>query len=290
MLLEPDNKTLTLRIYRGLSEEFVKNIQRFNVGEGVSGRAVAERKQVVLDVSDYPTARLAPVVANEGMHELRTPLNSIIGFSELMKEGMSGEINEKQRQFAGNILTSGNHLLALINDILDLSKVEAGKIEIVVEKLEVIFTIENTFTLIKEKAMKQNVTLDREFDPDLDFIEADPLRFKQILFNLLSNAVKFSKPEGSTVTVVSKKEGDMARFSVSDTGIGIKKEDLGKLFKEFEQISTGISKEYGGTGLGLAISKKLVELHSGRISAESKYGEGSTFTFLLPIKSKKEDK
>ncbi|MCZ7397176.1 MAG: ATP-binding protein [Candidatus Methanoperedens sp.] len=117
-------------------------------------------------------------------------------------------------------------------------------------------------------------------------IEADHQRFKQILFNLLSNAIKFSKPEGGTITVISKKEGYMARFSVSDTGIGIKKEDIGKLFKEFGQVDAEISKKYGGTGLGLAISKKLVELHGGTITVESRYGEGTTFTFTLPVSRK----
>jgi signal transduction histidine kinase len=118
-------------------------------------------------------------------------------------------------------------------------------------------------------------------------IETDRQRFKQILFNLLSNAVKFSKEEGGTVTITTKKEGDMAQISVSDTGIGIKEENLGKLFHKFEQLESGISQKYGGTGLGLAITKQLVELHGGKIQAESRYGEGSTFTFLLPIKSKK---
>ncbi len=183
---------------------------------------------------------------------------------------------------------TGNHLLALINDILDLSKVEAGKIELVIEKLSVPQAVNEGLTLVKEKAMRHNIKLKTELDPELEFIGVDRLRFKQILFNLLSNAVKFSKPEGGVVTVTTEKEGDMARFSVTDTGIGIKKENMGKLFKEFEQVSTGISRIYGGTGLGLAISKKLVEMHGGTIMAESRYGEGSTFTFLLPIVAKKE--
>lgn len=221
-------------------------------------------------------------------HELRTPLNAILGFSELLKQNIAGELNEKQKRYVEDILTSGNHLLALINDILDLSKVEAGKIELVIEKLSVPQAINEGLTLVKEKAMRHNVKLKTELDPELKFIEADRLRFKQILFNLLSNAVKFSKPEGGVVTVRTKKEEDMAKISVSDTGIGIKKEDLGKLFKEFEQVSTGIARKYGGTGLGLAISKKLVELHGGKIRAESKFGEGSTFTFLLPLKAKME--
>lgn len=220
-------------------------------------------------------------------HELRTPLNSIIGFSELLKEKAAGELNEKQVHYVHNVLASGKHLLYLINDILDLSKVEAGKMELSIEKISVPETINETIDLIKEKAIKHNVVMKTELDPDVVFIEADGQKFKQILFNLLSNAVKFSKPEGGTVIVAAKKEGDMARFWVIDTGIGIKEEDMARLFMTFEQLDSGISRNYGGTGLGLAISKKLVELMGGSIMAESKYGDGSTFTFTLPITAKR---
>lgn len=223
-------------------------------------------------------------------HELRTPLNSILGFSELMKQGVAGKLGEKQEHFIGNIFTSGTFLLSLINDILDLSKIEAGKIELVPEKMSVPETIKETLTLIKEKAMKDNVLLKTEFDPELELIEADKQRFKQVLFNLLGNAVKFSKEKGGTVTITAKKEGEMAQISVSDTGIGIREENVGKLFHKFEQLESGISQKYGGTGLGLAITKQLVELHGGNIQAESKYGEGSTFTFTLPIVAKKKEK
>ncbi len=222
-------------------------------------------------------------------HELRTPLNSIIGFSELMKQKTAGELNNKQERYVDNVLTSSNFLLNLINDVLDLSKVEAGKIELVLERISVPVVINETLTLIKEKASKHNVLIKKELDPDIDFIEADKQRVKQILFNLLSNAVKFSKKEGGTVTITAKSEGEMAKISVSDTGIGIKQENIGKLFKEFGQVDAEISKKYGGTGLGLAISKKLVELHGGKITVESRYGEGSTFTFTLPIQGNKEE-
>ncbi len=219
-------------------------------------------------------------------HELRTPLNSIIGFSELMKQKTPGELNKKQEHYVDNVLASSNHLLGLINDILDISRVESGKIELVIEKMSVPAVINETLSLIKEKAAKHNIALKTEFDPDLEIIDTDRMRFKQVLYNLLSNAVKFSKPEGGTVLITTKKEGDMAKFSVSDTGIGIKEEDVGKLFLEFEQLDSGITRKYGGTGLGLAISKKLVELQGGKIWAESRYGEGSTFNFLLPIAEK----
>lgn len=214
-------------------------------------------------------------------HELRTPLNSIIGFSELMV--MNTSLDNKQKHYLQNVITSGKFLLNLINDILDLSKVEAGKIELVIDKIDVPSVLGETLSLIKEKASKHNIILKKDLDPALSDIEADQQRLKQILFNLLSNAVKFSKQEGGTVTITAKKEGDMAKFSVSDTGIGIRDEDMNKLFSAFEQLDSGITKKYGGTGLGLAITKKLVELHGGRITVESRYGEGSTFTFTLPI-------
>ncbi len=219
-------------------------------------------------------------------HDLRTPLNSIIGFSELLKQKMPGELNEKQEHFVDNVLSSSKHLLALIDDILDISKIEAGKIELAIEEISVPSVTDDVLTLIKEKAAKHKVILNKEFDPRLDVIEADKTKFKQILFNLLDNAVKFSKEEGGTVTITTKKADDMVKISVSDTGIGIKKEDIGKLFTKFQQLEIG--RKIGGTGLGLAISKQLVELHGGRIRVESRYGEGSTFTFSLPLKSKKE--
>ncbi|VVB87199.1 Methanogenesis regulatory histidine kinase FilI [uncultured archaeon] len=219
-------------------------------------------------------------------HELRTPLNVIIGFSELLTQNACGGMKEKQVHYVENIHTSGKHLLSLINDILDLSKVEAGKMELSIEKVSVPEIIIMALDLIKERAAKHNVILEKELDPQLDIIETDSLRLKQILFNLLSNAVKFSKAEGGTITISAKREENMAKFSVSDMGIGMQEEDMDKLFKKFEQLDVSISKSYGGTGLGLAISKKLVEMQGGSIMAESRYGEGSTFTFFLPITQK----
>jgi len=216
-------------------------------------------------------------------HELRTPLNSILGFSELLMEKLPGSLNEKQEHYLENVISSGKFLLNLINDILDISKVEAGKMELVIEKLAVPDVLNETINLIKEKAMDHHIILKNEFDPDLDFIEADKKRFKQILFNLLSNSIKFSKNEGGMITIRTEKDGHFAKFSVTDTGIGIKKENMGGLFQTFEQLDSGITKSYGGTGLGLSISKKLVELHGGKIYAQSEFGKGSTFTFTLPL-------
>ena len=217
-------------------------------------------------------------------HELRTPLTSIIGFSELLRDKkIAGELNEQQEHFVNKVLANSNHLLGLINNILDLSKIEAGKIELVIEKFSMPSTIDETVTLIKEAATKRNVVIKKELEPL--YIEADKMRFKQILLNLLNNAVKFSKPDGGVVTISAKRSGDKAQISISDTGIGIKKDEIERLFWAFEQLESGISRKYGGTGLGLAISKRLVELHGGKIEVKSEYGEGSTFTFSLPIRN-----
>jgi PAS domain S-box-containing protein len=220
-------------------------------------------------------------------HELRTPLNAVIGFSELLKQGNAGELNEKQEHFVDNVLVSGKRLHDLINNILDIARIEAGKMELVVEKISMPEVINEAVVFMNENAAKRNVVLKKDFDPRLDIIEADRTKFRQILNNLLDNAVKFSKPEGGTVTITTKKSEDMAKISVSDTGIGIKEKDMGKLFTKFQQLGSGISRNHAGAGLGLAITKQLVELHGGKIMVESKYGEGSTFTFLIPLIAKK---
>ncbi|TFH42210.1 MAG: PAS domain-containing sensor histidine kinase [ANME-2 cluster archaeon] len=216
-------------------------------------------------------------------HELRTPLTSIIGYSILLKEKNSGDLNDKQEFFMDNIIKSSEHLLNLISNSLDITKVEAGKIELKIEKIYVPEILGETLELVEQIAAKNNVVLKKEIDSQLDFIEADRQRFKQILLNLLANAIKFSKKDEGTVTLIAKKDGDTAQFSVLDTGIGIKEKDIGQLFNMFQQVDTGVSRRYPGTGLGLAISKQLVELHGGMIKVESNYGEGSTFTFLLPL-------
>ncbi|MDD5473922.1 MAG: PAS domain S-box protein [Candidatus Methanoperedens sp.] len=220
-------------------------------------------------------------------HELRTPLNSIIGFSELLKRRASLEPGGKHDKYVDNIILSGKHLLNLINDILDLTKIEVGKMDILIEEVNVPQAIEETINLVKVTAERRNVIINRDLAPQLNTIEADKKRFRQILFNLLSNAVKFSKEGGGIVTIKAIMAGNIAEFSVSDTGIGIREKDLEKAFLVFQQLDSGISRKYGGTGLGLSITKQLVEMHGGKIWAESKYGEGSTFTFSLPLKAKR---
>ncbi len=256
-----------------------------HIVRNVTERKKADKMRIENQHLAYASRAKSEFLANMS-HELRTPLNSIIGFSELMN--INQTLNDKNKHYTDNILTSGKFLLKLINDILDLSKVEAGKIELVIEQISVPSVIDEVLILLKEKANAHNVILGKDIDPAIPLIYADQQRLKQILFNLLSNAVKFSKQDGGTVTITVKKKGDMAKFSVSDTGIGIREGDMTKMFRAFEQLDSGITKKYGGTGLGLAISNKLVELHGGTLTVESRYGEGSTFTFTLPIRAKKE--
>ena len=215
-------------------------------------------------------------------HELRTPLNAIIGFSQVLSEQLVGEVNEKQKEYLADILSSGNHLLALINDVLDLSKVEAGQIELEVAPFSVREALESGVVMMREQAMNDGVQVALMAAPDVDIVSGDERRIRQVIFNLLSNAVKFT-PEGGVVDVRASQVNGEVRVSVADTGPGIAREDQERIFEEFQQTEAGI--EQGeGTGLGLALSKRLVELHGGRIWVESEFGQGSTFVFALPAR------
>jgi PAS domain S-box-containing protein len=214
-------------------------------------------------------------------HELRTPLNAIIGFSEVLSERMFGDINEKQAEYIGDILESGQHLLSLINDILDLSKIEAGRMELESTEFDLPSTIGNTLSLVKERAHRRGITLERALDERLGMIRADERKVKQVLLNLLSNALKFT-PEGGRIDVRAAMHDGIAEISVTDTGVGIAPEDQEAVFEEFRQVGKA-SKKVEGTGLGLAISRKFIELHGGRIWVTSQVGTGSTFTFTLPL-------
>ena len=217
-------------------------------------------------------------------HELRTPLNSIIGFTEILQRNIAGELNEVQKENVGYILGSGRHLLSLINDILDLSKVEAGKLELELNRFQIKDILNASLIMLKEKAYKHGISMDIQIAPDADIeIEADMRKLKQIMFNLLSNAVKFTLAGGSVITR-ARRDGDFIEVSVADTGIGIKPEDMEKIFTPFQQIGSVYTKMYAGTGLGLSLAKKLVELHGGSIWVESEFGKGSVFTFVIPIK------
>jgi signal transduction histidine kinase/putative methionine-R-sulfoxide reductase with GAF domain len=214
-------------------------------------------------------------------HELRTPLNAIIGFSEVLVERMFGEINDKQAEYLADILESGRHLLSLINDILDLSKIEAGRMELDLADFDLPGAIDNTMTLVRERAHRRGVTLGRTIDERVGKIRGDERKVKQVLLNLLSNALKFT-PEGGRIDVRADARGDMVEISVTDTGVGIAPEDLDAVFEEFRQVGSAV-KKVEGTGLGLAISRKFIELHGGKIRATSQVGIGSTFAFTLPL-------
>ncbi len=218
-------------------------------------------------------------------HELRTPLNSILGFSEVLQDQLFGDLNEKQQEYVSYILGSGRHLLALINDILDLAKVEAGKMTLEVNSFPLQSLLGSAMNMLKEKALKHGIALELDLDPSLtaDTVEADERKLKQILFNLLSNAVKFT-PDGGAVRVRAERDGEFLKIMVADTGIGIKPEDIGKLFHSFSQLESPYAKQYEGTGLGLALTKKLVDLHGGRIWVESEEGKGSSFFFTIPTR------
>jgi signal transduction histidine kinase len=210
-------------------------------------------------------------------HELRTPLNAIIGFSEALREKMFGELNAKQEEYLNDIHASGRHLLSLINDILDLSKVEAGRMELDVSSFSAPGTLESTMSLVRERAQRKAISLSLEVDPGLGEMRADERKFKQILLNLLSNAIKFT-PEGGRIAVNARVNGAGLEVAVSDNGMGISPEDQAAVFEEFRQVGPRAE----GTGLGLALTRKFVELHGGAIAVRSERGHGATFTFTIP--------
>jgi signal transduction histidine kinase len=217
-------------------------------------------------------------------HELRTPLNAIIGFSEVLQEKLFGELNEKQAEYTSDILTSGQHLLSLINEILDLSKVEAGRMELELSSFDLPLAIDNARTFVRERAVKHGITLDVEVDERLGEYVGDERKIKQILLNLLSNAVKFT-PEGGRISITANKIDTGVEISVSDTGIGIPPAEQAMIFEEFRQVGGNYAHKKEGTGLGLTLAKKFVELHGGKIWVESEVSKGSTFTFSLPDRS-----
>jgi len=215
-------------------------------------------------------------------HELRTPLNAIIGFSEVLAQGMFGEVNEKQSEYLRDILESGRHLFSLINDILDLSKIEAGRMELEAGEFDLPQAIQNALTLVRERALRRGIALHHVIDDRVADIRADERKLKQVLLNLLSNAIKFT-PEGGRIEVRATPANGTIEVSVTDTGIGIAPEEQEAVFEEFRQVGAA-DKKAEGTGLGLALSRKFVELHGGKIYVTSQVGVGSTFTFTLPIR------
>jgi signal transduction histidine kinase len=215
-------------------------------------------------------------------HELRTPLNAVIGFSEVLLERMFGEVNSKQEEYLNDILSSGKHLLSLINDILDLSKIEAGRMELEAQPFDLPAAFDNALTLIRERASRHGLKLDVTVDPRLGEVKGEERKVKQVLLNLLSNAVKFT-PEGGKISLSAALKDGMAEISVADTGVGIARDDQEAIFEEFRQVGSDYARKREGTGLGLALARRLVALHGGKLWVESEPGKGSTFTFTLPV-------
>ena len=242
-------------------------------------RRVAERTKALEVASKHKSEFLANM-----SHELRTPLNAIVGFSQVLRQKLFGPVNEKQEEYLDDILTSSDHLLALINDILDLSKVEAGQVELERGLFSLREALERGVVMVRERATKNGVRLSLELDPQIDLVEGDERRILQVVFNLLSNAVKFT-PQGGHVDVSTASDNGEVRIAVRDTGPGIADDDRERIFEEFQQARDTNGERPEGTGLGLALSRSLVELHGGRIWVESEPGKGSTFTFTLPVQT-----
>lgn len=217
-------------------------------------------------------------------HEFRTPLNAIIGFTEVMQDGLAGPLSEEQAEYLSDIHNAGQLLLRLINDVLDIAKIEAGRLELYYETFPIAHAIRDAMTTLRPAAAKKGLELRWQLPPDLGVITADQIRIKQILFNLLSNAVKFT--DSGSVSVSAQVEEDYLHLLVADTGIGIRPEDRSRIFVEFSQVDASHGRKYEGTGLGLSLSKRLAEAHGGRIWFDSEIGKGSVFHVLLPLRPK----
>jgi signal transduction histidine kinase len=213
-------------------------------------------------------------------HELRTPLNAIIGFSEVLRERMFGELNDRQAEYLEDIHVSGRHLLTLIDDILDLAKVESGRMELELDDVDVGECLETGFMMVRGRAKRRGVRLEMDVEPGLDQVPADGRKLKQVVFNLLANAVRFT-PEGGLVEASARRVEGELRIAVRDSGPGIAAEDQERIFETFQQAGNGGARE--GSGLGLALSRAFAELHGGRLWVESRLGEGSTFVLALPL-------
>ncbi|WMW22786.1 ATP-binding protein [Methanolobus mangrovi] len=246
-----------------------------------------------IDITELRNAKLESDASNRAKseflanmsHELRTPLNSIIGFSDFLLDEYTGELGDRQYRYINNISNSGRHLLGIINDILDISKVEAGKVELKPEEVSIHCVLGDIISFMQPLAADKEIVLKMETEQQFDSLSADKSILNQILYNLISNAIKFTDI-GGTVTIKTKSEDNMAHISVADTGIGISLKDQDKLFKPFSQLDSSLSRQYEGTGLGLLLTKKFVELHNGKIWVESEKDNGSTFTFAIPIEFK----
>jgi signal transduction histidine kinase len=240
-------------------------------------REIADKSRQLEVASQHKSEFLANM-----SHELRTPLNAIIGFSEVLTQRMFGELNDKQDEYLKDIYESGRHLLSLINDILDLSKIEAGRMELELTDFDLPTAIDSALTLVRERATRRGLTLQKTLDARVGQVQADERKVRQVVLNLLSNAIKFT-PEGGRIEVRAVPVDGSVEVSVTDTGVGIAPEDQEAVFEEFRQVGASAAKQEG-TGLGLALCRKFVELHGGTIWVTSAVGTGSTFTFRLPVR------
>ncbi|NPE27923.1 PAS domain S-box protein [Methanococcoides sp. SA1] len=254
----------------------------FSMEVDLTERKMMEEELIVSkDMAEASNHAKSKFLANVS-HELRTPLNSIIGFSDLLVNRHAGPLNETQERYAKNVSTSGNHLLSLINDILDLSKAEAGKMKLHYEKVDISFLLLEISEFMGVSARNKGITINTLSTPDVGTLEVDTGKLKQILYNLVGNAIKFSNDNG-TININTRAEQGYLEFEVEDYGIGIKEEDMGDLFIPFSQVGSFSQKKYAGTGLGLSLVKKLVELHGGNVWVRSEYGKFSTFGFSIPL-------
>ena len=244
--------------------------------------AQRELERSAMQTADAANKAKTEFLANMS-HELRTPLNSIIGFSEVLRERMFGELNAKQAEYIQDIHSSGQHLLSLINDILDLSKIEAGRMELSLAQFDMGSLLDDALMLVQERAQRQGLRLERDVGDDIGEWVADPRKVKQVVINLLTNAVKFT-PTGGRISLRARMVDAGVEIAVADTGVGIAPQEQALVFEEFRQASGDYLRKTEGTGLGLALSKRFVELHGGTISVQSALGQGSTFTFTLPTR------
>ena len=292
---EGDEETAKEAYRKGISGFIVKTAQSNHLKylpvevENVIKHARTKKELIkAKEIAEAATKAKSDFLANMS-HELRTPLNAIIGFSDMIRTGLSGDISEKQAEFIEDIYLSGEHLLSLINDILDLSKIESGNMDIQYSSVSLNELIQRSTLFFKEKMLNNKLKLLIEVDEQTDRLEIDERLIKQVVVNLISNAVKFT-PEGGTITVGAEEgekgsgKDDMIKIYVKDTGIGIKDEDLHSLFEPFKQIESVYTKKYEGTGLGLALCKNIVALHGGKIEVSSEWGKGSCFSFTIPKK------
>jgi signal transduction histidine kinase len=216
-------------------------------------------------------------------HELRTPMNAILGFTEMMRDGLYGEVPDELKEPLADIHTNGRHLLGLINDVLDLSKIEAGRMELALQDYAVADVVDSVRVSLRSLAHERGLEFVTRVAPDLPVAHGDAKRITQCLMNLAGNALKFTRQ--GRVEIAVESQGDELIYRVTDTGIGIPKDELGKVFDEFRQVDGAVTREFGGTGLGLSITKRFIEMHGGRIWVDSEPGEGSTFWFAVPLRA-----